>query len=946
MVRVGMGSIAMMQHKKLANHISDLARRFGGSRYCIARGYRHRTTETYFDDTNLRDDWQKEVYEYAADHLKPLDVKTVYDVGCGSGFKLVKHFDDCRTIGFDLEPTVSVLRSRYPGRDWRVCDFRSDGLTKADLVICADVIEHVLDPEPLMHFIGRLAARYIVFSTPDRDLMYPSGSAYRLGPPLNRTHVREWNSPEFEKFVSRYFRVQKHWITNRSQATQTIVCTPIGGDRPMGRGAYPARTRKPDLPVASSREERPLTTPLPATSAASVARDGARGIGGNSETVTVLMPVYNAGPYVAEAIESILQQTHRDFEFLIVDDGSTDDSLAILDRFAAQDSRIHLVKLAHQGVAAALNHGLATAHGAIVVRMDADDVSRPERIAHQLAYLADNPDVAVVGTAIRGIDANGQPFTVTRYPTTPSEIEAGLQQGYSTLAHPAVAFRRDIVQAAGGYRTAFNHAEDLDLWLRISERHRIANLPDLLVDLRSHGENVSRSRRREQALAGHLAKLAARERRAGRPDPTATLDSLCLADLERFELSPGERMSILLDLTEAAVTSYEATQEKRYLADAEKSLFLQDDATSPWVRRASRRLASQLWTAGERRRSFAAAVRPEAERLMRPARLLAAAPGRHAVADWLVYCADPQGSRGTPPDRMLSSAAARELVAQAEAHGVLPAVLRHFRLFDEDPALAGIKAEAQTRCQLAFSYALMLRHYANLLMEAAADLPVVLVKGPVFARLLYPTPSLRPFTDIDLLVDPCAVSPLSELLVAQGFKLADEDPDRGEWKWLHRDNEAVMVEVQTDLVHSDSLSRALSLTHNHIADIAETPAAQLIVATIHGALGGHFDKLRHAVDICQAARRLTSPQDELRFEQLMGPTGARLAAKTGLTLAGHLFDEPRCFEIARALGPHRHAGLARSLINPSVITSTMMPTRVLHSWRRSAFRELLKRNDA
>jgi hypothetical protein len=185
---------------------------------------------------------------------------------------------------------------------------------------------------------------------------------------------------------------------------------------------------------------------------------------------------------------------------------------------------------------------------------------------------------------------------------------------------------------------------------------------------------------------------------------------------------------------------------------------------------------------------------------------------------------------------------------------------------------------------------------------------------------------------------------MSALLVAQGFKLAEQEyePDRREWKWLHRDNDALMVEVQTNLVHAPSLSKALSLTYEGIAGIAQTPAAQLIIAVIHGSLGGHFDKLRHAVDICQAARALATAADEHRFEELVRRTGARLAAKTGLALAGRLFNEPRCLEVARALGPQRHAGLARLLIDRSVVISTTLKVRSLHSWRRQAFRQLLK----
>jgi CTP:molybdopterin cytidylyltransferase MocA len=327
------------------------------------------------------------------------------------------------------------------------------------------------------------------------------------------------------------------------------------------------------------------------------------------DSITVLMPVYNAGTHLSAAIESILQQTCRRFEFLIIDDGSTDDSSATIARFARLDARLRVVRTAHQGIAASLNLGLELARGTLIVRMDADDISWPDRIERQLAFLTDHPDVAIVGTAVRLIDQTGRSLREVSYPAMSVEMEKALLSGYSSFAHPAVAFRRDIVRAIGGYRTVFEHAEDFDLWHRLSEHHLMANLPDTLLDLRCHETNLSRRRRHEQALATHIAVLAARQRRAGRPDPCATLDRLCLSDLDRFDLSPQERTSILLDLSDAALIAYEATCETRYLADAERCLLTKENRPDCLRgRRTLRRLAKRLWKAGEHRRSIAAAA--------------------------------------------------------------------------------------------------------------------------------------------------------------------------------------------------------------------------------------------------------------------------------------------------------------------------------------------------
>jgi len=220
----------------------------------------------------------------------------------------------------------------------------------------------------------------------------------------------------------------------------------------------------------------------------------------------------------------------------------------------------------------------------------------------------------------------------------------------------------------------------------------------------------------------------------------------------------------------------------------------------------------------------------------------------------------------------------------------------------------------------------------------------------VFARRLYPDRRLRQFTDIDFLVETAAVPKLGNLLVEQGFRLAAESPapDPQEWKWLHRDNPDLMIEVQCNLVHAASLRTALSITYADLAPAglaadAECPAALLVIAAIHGGCGHQYERLLHVVDICQAARGVTTPDDERQLEILVARTGARPAAVIGLDLAGRLLGEPRCFDLAKALGPVRYGRPARALMSRSVVTSTKAGTRWVHSWRRAAYREMLKR---
>ena len=318
--------------------------------------------------------------------------------------------------------------------------------------------------------------------------------------------------------------------------------------------------------------------------------------------------------------------------------------------------------------------------------------------------------------------------------------------------------------------------------------------------------------------------------------------------------------------------------------------------------------------------------------------------GRRAVGAWLVHCADPLGRPNAPPGRVLSSSQARELVRQAEMHGVLPAVLRNYPPFHDDAAFADVKADALARQRPLLAYSLMLRAQLEALLPALTGQPVVVVKGPVFARSIYPAPHLRTFTDVDLLVAPEAVKEVGQVLDAHGFSLVgcSGDAHRQEWKWVCRHHEALAIEVHTNLAHHPELRAAISLTYRDLAGVAETPAGLLTVAVVHGALDC-FERLRHVVDICQAARSLVTVDQERLLQVLVERTGARLAAITGLELAFGLFAEPRCRELARALGPVRYGAAARLLLRRSVFVSAMTSVRALHSWRRQAFRLLLKR---
>lgn len=208
-------------------------------------------------------------------------------------------------------------------------------------------------------------------------------------------------------------------------------------------------------------------------------------------TVSVLMPVYNAERYVAETVESVLGQTLGDFEFIIIDDGSTDRSPEMLREFAARDDRVRLSSRGNTGYLRALNEGLQMARGELIARIDADDIALAKRFERQTDYLRSHPECLVVGCGLLLIDEDGEPFCESILPTEHEVIDARHLAGTGSLAHPAAMIRREALLRLGGYRPQCYGAEDHDLWLRLGEQGRLANLPEVLMKVRVHAANFT-----------------------------------------------------------------------------------------------------------------------------------------------------------------------------------------------------------------------------------------------------------------------------------------------------------------------------------------------------------------------------------------------------------------------------------------------------------------------
>jgi glycosyltransferase involved in cell wall biosynthesis len=238
-------------------------------------------------------------------------------------------------------------------------------------------------------------------------------------------------------------------------------------------------------------------------------------------SISVCMPVYNAERYVAEAVESILNQTFGDFEFLIVDDGSTDGSRRILEGYAARDPRIRLTSRPNTGYLVALNEMLAAARGEFIARMDADDVALPGRFERQVSYLRAHPEVLALGTRVLLIDPVGSPIWEMCTDEAHEEIDRIHLQGAMAMCHPSSMIRTEVLRTVGGYRPEYYPAEDVDLWLRIAEVGRLANLPEVLVRYRQHLWSMGNAQRARQEVGVSLAVAHARRRRGLPPDGPA-----------------------------------------------------------------------------------------------------------------------------------------------------------------------------------------------------------------------------------------------------------------------------------------------------------------------------------------------------------------------------------------------------------------------------------------
>jgi hypothetical protein len=261
--------------------------------------------------------------------------------------------------------------------------------------------------------------------------------------------------------------------------------------------------------------------------------------------VSVVMSVFNGERFLREAVESILDQRFREFEFICIDDGSTDSSASILNFYQSRDSRVQVYRKEHAGLVQALNSGCGLARGKYIARMDADDVASEDRLTSQVKFMESHREIGLLGGAVEWIAAAGGSLGIQRNPAEDREIKARLLQD-CVFWHPTVMLRKEVLSFAGGYRRAVFGAEDYDLWLRIADNFQLANLDEVVLKYRIHPYQVSMRKRMQQTLATLAVQLAAKRRKSGLLDPLSEVMEITPELLIEWGISGAEQRNQLV----------------------------------------------------------------------------------------------------------------------------------------------------------------------------------------------------------------------------------------------------------------------------------------------------------------------------------------------------------------------------------------------------------------
>jgi hypothetical protein len=286
--------------------------------------------------------------------------------------------------------------------------------------------------------------------------------------------------------------------------------------------------------------------------------------------VSVVLAVHNGRPYLSQAVDSVLAQTLAEFELVVVDDASTDDTWEQLQGYAARDRRIVLLRNeVNIGQTRSLNRGLDAARGRYVARMDADDVALPQRLAAQVAFLDRHPDVGLLGTACRLIDDVGRSWGRFRQPETDLEIRWSMMLE-NPFTHPTVMLRSDLLAREGlRYDASFRVSQDYDLWSRVLRHTDAANLPAALVKYRLHDRSMTHTQ--AAVMREDFGRVALRVIRAELPGCAITpedverLVGLTLRQPDGVLGTPAQLalVATLLDMLDAFLRAHAGAPERR-----------------------------------------------------------------------------------------------------------------------------------------------------------------------------------------------------------------------------------------------------------------------------------------------------------------------------------------------------------------------------------------------
>lgn len=259
-------------------------------------------------------------------------------------------------------------------------------------------------------------------------------------------------------------------------------------------------------------------------------------------TISVLMSVYNDSPHLEKAVESILNQSYPNFEFIIINDGSTDGSLELLKNYAQQDERIKLFDEPNKGLTEELQFALQHVRGKYIARMDGDDIAHPDRFEHQIEFMTSNPEIICSGTNVMFIDEDSDPLGESEQETQHDKIEEQLYKGRGgAIFHPTMMAKTSAIKKVGGYDTRYRVGQDLDLFFRLGEIGRLANSTEVTLKFRRSFKSTTTLESKKAGLKRRKEIIKEACDRRGETFNGSSVTVTAADSLIRYHLSMSEK---------------------------------------------------------------------------------------------------------------------------------------------------------------------------------------------------------------------------------------------------------------------------------------------------------------------------------------------------------------------------------------------------------------------